>query len=272
MRVIDKLRPFQSLYNLNMQAFLINLEKAKERLESCKNEFQKIGLAPFIVKAIDGENFSPSEKEVSKFSYMLKHGKRINIREVACYSSHLKALKLFLETQEEYALICEDDIEFDIQFLNVLEKSIRTPIKFDILRLSGSENKNKEKGNPIKLYKIYEEFYLSLNLTYKPIAACYLINRKAAKSVVKNLHIMDLPYDYALDRDWLLGVRSLTITPSIVNLKKELHIDNSFIRASKKYKLNFFLRIWTVLPFRFYLESRRFFYKIFLLIKIKIES
>ena len=253
-----------------MKAFLINLERAKDRLISCKKEFDKIGLNFDVVKAVDGEIVLPNREKISKFSYILKHGKKINPREVACYSSHLKALKMFLDSSEEYGLICEDDIEFNDNFLIVLKECFRTNHKFDILRLAGSENKTKEKGNPIKLFKLEKNHYLSLNMTYKPIAACYLINRKAAKSILEKMKVMHLPYDYALDRDWLLGVRSLTVCPSLVNLKKEYHIDNSFIKATKNYKLNSFLRVWTVIPYRSYLECRRLIYKVLLLLKIKL--
>lgn len=253
-----------------MKAFLINLERAKDRLISCEKEFKKIGIGYAVVKAVDGEIVTPTREEISKYFYILKHGKKVNPREVACYSSHLKALNMFLNSSEEYGLICEDDIEFNDNFLNILKESLKTSHKFDILRLAGSEDKLKEKGNPIKLFKLERDHYLSLNLTYKPIAACYLINRKAAKSILKNMRVMHLPYDYALDRDWLLDVRSMTIYPSIVNLKKKFHIDNSFIKATKNYKLNTFLRVWTVIPYRTYLESRRFIYKILLLLKIKL--
>ena len=253
-----------------MKAFLINLERAKERLISCEKEFKKIALDYEIVKAVDGEIVPPTRKEISAYFYILKHGKRVNPREVACYSSHLKALKMFLNSSEEYGLICEDDIEFNKNFRSVLEECLKTYNNFDILRLAGSEDKTKEKGNPVKLFKLKSDYYLSLNLTYKPIAACYLINRKAAKSVLKKMMVMHLPYDYALDRDWFLGVRSMTISPSIVNLKKQYHIDNSFIKATKNYKLSTFLRVWTVIPYRFYLETRRFVYKVLLLLKIKL--
>ena len=253
-----------------MKAFLINLERAKERLISCEKEFKKIALDYEIVKAVDGEIVPPTRKEISTCFYILKHGKKVNPREVACYSSHLKALKMFLDSSEEYGLICEDDIEFNKNFRSVLEECLKTFHNFDILRLAGSEDKTKEKGNPMKLYKLESNYYLSLNLTYKPIAACYLINRKAAKSVLKKMKVMHLPYDYALDRDWFLGIRSMTISPSIVNLKKEYHIDNSFIKATKNYKLSTFLRVWTVIPYRFYLESRRFIYKVTLLLRIKL--
>ena len=257
-------------YNLPMKAFLINLEKAEERLNSCVKEFKKISLNYVLVKAVDGEKNLPSKKEFSRFFYTLKHGKRVNPREVACYQSHIKALELFVETSEEYALICEDDIEFSDDFVDVVSQSLKSPIKFDILRLSGSEDKRREKGMPLRLLKLSKDFYLSLNFSYKPIAACYLLNKKAAKSILKKMKKMHLPYDFALDRDWLLGVRSLTICPSLVNLKEELHMKNSFIKASHDYKLNTFIRIWSVVPYRFYLEIRRLIYKTTLLLKIKV--
>ena len=68
----------KNLYNLDMKAFLINLEKAKDRLDSCDKEFKKIGLEYVLVDAIDGEKFLPSEKEFSKVFYTLKHGKKAN--------------------------------------------------------------------------------------------------------------------------------------------------------------------------------------------------
>ena len=253
-----------------MKAFLINLEKAKDRLNSCEVEFKKVGLDYTLVKAVDGEENYPSKKEFSRFFYTLKHGKRVNPREVACYQSHIKAIEQFVKTSEEYALICEDDIEFSDEFIDVVRQSLESPIKFDILRLSGGEDKTREKGLPLKLLKLSKSFYLSLNLAYKPITACYLLNRKAAKSILKKMKKMHLPFDFALDRDWLLGVRSLTIYPSLVNLKEELHMKNSFIKASHDYKLNRFIRIWSVVPYRFYLELRRLIYKITLFLKIKV--
>jgi len=98
-----------------------------------------------------------------------------------------------------------------------------------------------------------------------------LINRKGATEILKRLQIMSLPIDHAIDRDWLLNIKSLSVTPSPVNLKKELHLDHSFINASNKYKLNFFIRYWGMVPYRFFNELFRIIYKIFFYIKIKLE-
>ena len=46
-----------------MKAFLINLEKAKDRLNSCEVEFKKVGLDYTLVKAVDGEENYPSRKD-----------------------------------------------------------------------------------------------------------------------------------------------------------------------------------------------------------------
>ena len=45
-----------------MKAFLINLEKAKDRLNSCDEEFKKIGLDYILVKAVDGKKITFQER------------------------------------------------------------------------------------------------------------------------------------------------------------------------------------------------------------------
>ena len=257
-------------YNILMKAFLINLDKAKERLASCKIEFFKLGLNFELIEAIDGKNLSLPNKNINSFFYMVKHGKKINLNELGCYLSHLKALRRFIECKEEFALICEDDIEFNEDLLQVVNKAIKSPIYFDLLRLSGSENKNKEKGLPIKLLSLVNNFSLSINLTYKPIAACYLVNKKAANKILNRIEVMHLPFDYAFDRDWILGIRSLCIYPSPVSLKNEFHLGSSYIKATKKYRLKNIIRIWTVVPYRLFNGFIRIVYKIFILLKIKI--
>ena len=130
---------------------------------------------------------------------------------------------------------------------------------------------NKEKGSPFKLKNLHDKFHLSINFGFKSGTGCYLINRKGAAEILKRLKIMSLPIDHAIDRDWLLNVKSLSVSPSPVNLNKELHLNHSFINASKEYKLNFFLRYWVMVPYRFLNELIRIIYKIFFYIKIKLE-
>ena len=255
-----------------MIAYLINLKRANERLVSAKETFDKVGIIFNLEVAIDGKDLSLPHKDYSELKYNLLHGKKTNLGELGCYFSHLNVLEKFLNTEENWALVCEDDIEFNENINEIISGAMNSRVHFDLLRLSGGSDRNKEKGIPIKLQKIYKDFYLSLNLGFKSGTGCYLINRHAAKNVLNKLKKMSLPIDHAMDRDWLLSIRSLSISPAPVYLKEELHEGNSYIQAKSEFKYPFYKRYWVVIPYRLVNEFSRLIYKLFLFIKIKIES
>ena len=255
-----------------MITYLINLERADDRLVSAKEAFDSVGINFNLEVAIDGKDLSLPHKNYSEIKYNLLHGKKTNFGELGCYFSHLNVLKKFLNTEEDWALVCEDDIEFHEEIVEIINNALSSEINFDFLRLSGGSNRNKEIGLPIKLKKIYKEFFLSLNFGFKSGTGCYLINRFAAKNIVEKINSMSLPIDHAMDRDWILNHRSLTISPAPVYLKEELHLGNSYIQAKSEYKFPFYKRYWIMAPYRLINELLRLIYKIILYIKIKIES
>ena len=209
---------------MNVIAYLINLKRANDRLISAKEVFDKVGINFNLEIAVDGKELLLPHKNYSEVKYNLLHGKRTNLGELGCYFSHLNVLKKFLSTNEDFALVCEDDIEFNKDIIQIINGALNSSIHFDLLRLSGGSDRNKEKGTPIKLQKIYKDFYLSLNLGFKSGTGCYLINRHAAKNILNKLNKMSLPIDHAMDRDWLLSLRSLSISPAPVYLLSLIHI------------------------------------------------
>jgi glycosyl transferase family 25 len=48
-------------------------------------------------------------------------------------------------------------------------------------------------------------------------AACYIVNRKAAKKLLTTLKPMLLPYDVALERGWSTGVETFTTFENLVD-------------------------------------------------------
>tara|TARA_B100000963_G_scaffold227772_1_gene198657 strand:- start:565 stop:1347 length:783 start_codon:yes stop_codon:yes gene_type:complete len=260
------------MYNSVVIVYLINLERAKDRLSSAKETFNKVGLNYNLEIAVDGKEITLPHHNYSELKYNLLHGKRTNLGELGCYFSHLNVLKKFLNTDEDLALVCEDDIEFNDSIVGIINGALRSGIDFDLLRLSGGSDKNKEKGMPIKLKKIHKSYYLSLNFGFKSGTGCYMINRYGAQKILDKINKMSLPIDHALDRDWLLNIRSLSITPAPVYLKEELHLGNSYIQAKSEYKFPFYKRYWIMAPYRLINEIFRLFYKLFIFLKIKIES
>jgi len=252
--------------------YLINLKRANDRLVSAKETFDKAGIIFNLEEAVDGKDLSLPHKNYSELKYNLLHGKKTNLAELGCYFSHLNVLKKFLNTKEDWALVCEDDIEFNEDIVEIIDDALRSEISFDLLRLSGGSNKTKEIGLPLKLKKIYKDFFLSLNFGFKSGTGCYLINRHAAKNILQKINKMSLPIDHALDRDWILNLRSLSISPAPVYLKEELHLENSYIQAKSEFKFPFYKRYWIMAPYRLVNELLRIIYKLFLFTKIKIES
>ena len=255
-----------------MIAYLINLKRANDRLLSAKESFDKAGINFNLEVAVDGKDLSLPHKNYSEVKYNLLHGKRTNFGELGCYLSHLNVLKKFLNTAEDWALVCEDDIEFHDDIIVIIKNALDSGIYFDFLRLSGGSNRDKEIGLPLKLKKIHNDFFLSLNFGFKSGTGCYLINRLAAKNILKKINKMSLPLDHAMDRDWIMNHRSLSISPAPVYLKEELHLGNSYIQAKSEFKFPFYKRYWIMAPYRLINELLRLIYKIFLYIKIKIES
>jgi glycosyl transferase family 25 len=253
-------------------AYLINLKRANDRLVSAKEAFDKAGINFNLEVAVDGKELSLPHQNYSELKYNLLHGKKTNLGELGCYFSHLNVLEKFLNTKEDLALICEDDIEFDEDIIEIINGALKSGINFDLLRLSGGSIRNKEIGLPLKLKKIHNDFFLSLNFGFKSGTGCYLINRHAAKNIIKKIKKMSLPIDHAMDRDWILNIRSLSITPAPVYLKEELHLKNSYIQANKEFKFPLYKRYWILAPYRLASELTRLFYKLFIFIKIKIES
>ena len=173
------------MYNFIVIAYLINLKRAEDRLSSAKETFDKVGIKFELEVAVDGKELSLPNPNYAELKYNLLHGKKTNLGELGCYFSHLNVLKKFLDTKEDFALVCEDDIEFEEDIVEIINCAIRSGINFDLLRLSGGSDRTKEKGMPVKLKKIHKEFYIALNFGFKSGTGCYLINRFAAKNLLE---------------------------------------------------------------------------------------
>ena len=248
-----------------MKAYVINLLRAKERrkrMESLLKNAQ-LNFDFEFVDAIDGRELQLPDKRYNELLYKMAHGKRTNMGELGCYFSHIRALKTFLHDKHAYGIILEDDLEIDNNLLSAIFNALTYKENFDILRLSGLH-----KGTPVKVIEINEYSNLSINLTRQTGAGAYLVSRYAAKKLTENLLPMFLPYDHAFDRDWILGLRTMSHVPYPI---RQNQLNNSDITDNyNELKLNPLKRI-TVLIYRTINESFRVLYKLFLISKYKLK-
>src|SRR5690606_3854414 len=93
--------------NTSYQTYLINLDRATERLEMMENEFNRIQL-PFIrISAVDAKNLDKESFQVKN-----RYDRDLLPGEIGCFLSHVKTLKTFLDSDKDFAVIIEDDAKF----------------------------------------------------------------------------------------------------------------------------------------------------------------
>lgn len=187
---------------------MINLDAAKERWEHIETEFAQTGLELCRVPAVDGKGIALPHPDFWEGKFRRWHGRETNPFEIACYWSHVKALKAFAETGEPHAMICEDDIVPGPDLDAVLDAALSYARCWNVLRLTGLST-----GSFVKVAKLHAEYSLCVHTQRLKGAGAYVVDRKAAKAFAAGLLPMKLPYDHAVDREWVFGLTAAAVTP-----------------------------------------------------------
>lgn len=235
----------------SLTAYIINLERAPERWEHMVKSMAQIGVPYVRVPAIDGNQLALPFPKFNGKKFRRWHGRKINIFEIACYMSHLKAIKLFLEGEEEFALICEDDLFLQPDCKEVLEEALTYSSHWNILRLTGLRQ-----GRFLRVKSLAGKYFLTLHFGRLKGAGAYLIDRKAAAAFLEKLLPMWLPWDHALDREWNFGLKALAITPFPISQTEEKF--ESGIQKAAQQKLSALQRCLTTYPYQAINETLRF--------------
>ncbi len=215
-------------------AFLINLDRATERLKFAKPHIDQLGLPVERISAVDGQLLS--EKEIQKICDREQFKKYFKMLPepgtIGCSLSHEKVLRKFLESEYEFALIFEDDITFDSHNLKVcVEKAVEKKDLWDILSFEVTHNRF-----PLKISDLYEDKYMALYVTSVKHAGCYLINRDAAKKLLEKFYPIIMPFDHYFTASWEFDVKFVGVEPSVV----QQNFGNSQIKIGLTKKFNDF--------------------------------
>lgn len=191
---------------------IINLDRSPERWEKIKANFSQI---PLTVRRISGIEVRSLDESLPvpflSVSFALRMGRPAVPGEIGCYASHLKAMKEFLATDFDFCLICEDDVVPNADLMNVLCESLEIP-GWDLLRAA----KCREKGFHV-WRKLPCGTAIGTNMKGFAYSAAYVVSRKGAETILKNLVPMRLPFDLAIHRGWL-NVREASLMPCPISL------------------------------------------------------
>lgn len=220
-----------------MKCYIINLENDKIRKSNMEKQMHNSNIKLDIewVKALDGKKFLNNNfVNFDLDRYNKNNLWNIKKTEIACTLSHRKCYSLLSKSNNENALILEDDVHInDLSLLNnpdfikILEKE--KPI---IVLLSGWfwYSSVVKQINNLNICKIIDA----------RLAHSYIINRLAANKILSEKPWYKADYWGCFK---LLGIEILGLSPHLIDIEKEIARKSS-INNGEKGVYNFTIKKW----------------------------
>lgn len=129
---------------------LINLDRSTGRLAAMKSRLAAAGLVADRIAAVDGACLTAAQRETYDHSAARRRYRRsMNLGEIGCYLSHLEALKRFLASGADHALVLEDDAAFGPEFgalLGRLTEALALRGDWDVVNLGNCTRRSKSRS------------------------------------------------------------------------------------------------------------------------------
>ncbi|MGN7869777.1 glycosyltransferase family 25 protein [Paracoccus sp. 22332] len=232
-----------------LAVFLINMDRAPDRLAAMRDKLARADLPFCRIVGVDGRALTYPIPEFSERGYRLLHGRRTSPAEIGCYLSHVAAARAFLESDADLALILEDDVSFQPDFLDTLDRAAMHRDLWNLLRLT-----TVNRGRRFRARDLGKGWSLAITLTREKGAGAYVIDRRAAEWIATDLLPMRLAFDIAFDLEYLSGLRACFVHPLPASQVSDHPTQIQDTRLACKLPR---WRYATVLPYRAWLELSR---------------
>lgn len=215
--------------------FLINLDRSPARLALAHQSLAAAHIPYQRIPGFDASREDLSQCQIDLQEFQKTHGRPEPRKgEIGCFQSHIRAIQAFLDTDKESGIIMEDDAVPEPCFTQSIVQLLKWSDAWDIVPLFYFHS-----GGPVKVRQV-NDFQLSIFLTHVSSSAAYIINRKAATSLLSHMEIQRACVDHALFEKWTHGLRLRGISPMPVRLSSQANI--STIGVENSGKLPFFQR------------------------------
>lgn len=138
--------------------YVINLDRAPDRMTRMDVALRHFGLAYHRIAAVDGKALSAAEQQDAVD--LSPDAVAPNAGQIGCFLSHKTAWEKIAAGQAEFALILEDDVVFARNFADVLNDAQLLVGHPDIVRLEGWPEKawigpqSRQLGNGYRTYRL----------------------------------------------------------------------------------------------------------------------
>lgn len=181
-----------------MKIYFISLEQDVQRREKLGKYFPKTYPKMQWIKAVNGKKLSAKGYFSYANLYFQHHQKMMTPSEVGCTLSHVQALEAFLETNEDYALILEDDVIGNDEYISYLENLIKNFNPSGLILCGGQDGFNFWKYILGKVFfeNIYKVPVFSIKFIFRTCS--YVVDKNTARYILErqqqNFEVADAWY------------------------------------------------------------------------------
>ena len=208
--------------------YCINLETSSDRKAHMKKQFKKHNLRATFVSAVHPKtkeysnhikNLSRVDSGLDRRCFCLKecqHKKRkLRPSEIAISLSHYHVYRKMIRNNDYWALVCEDDVVFVKNFVNIINRSIPLEIWEDntphIIMCGGAVDNYGLKKNEVDRFRL-------VGMTSGCYSNyCYFVNFYAAQALLKHFFPIKRPEDsFKRHLIWRKKITCHRIQPAVV--------------------------------------------------------
>lgn len=179
-----------------MLRLVINLDRSVDRWQRMDAQFHSLGIPAQRVVGIDAETRDLPLKKISPLGSPEKYffPRQVSRGEFACYLSHIKCWEALLASNEQWAVIFEDDGLLSRRIKDFILSSDWIPPNIHIIQLHTHYKEWKCRVLP-KDFADSKNFHLYNVIDPSYGACCYLIDRKAAQVALDLSQSIAAPVD-----------------------------------------------------------------------------
>lgn len=200
---------------MEIPVFVVNLDRAPERLAHATAALAEQGLAFVRISAVDGSTLADGEISRVHDAARARAAYHVPMQrgEIACFLSHRRAWETFLgQSAAPYAVILEDDFELCGALAPVVAAVQKSPApSWDVIKLWG-----KQKRWVRSVVELTPEYELVRESVISKRTIGQFVSRRGAETLLARTLPIVRPIDVQLQYPWELGIDVFTIRPSIL--------------------------------------------------------
>jgi len=173
-----------------LQTFLINLDRAPERLARMETLFGSLDLTFVRVPAVDGSLLG--EEEIRRLQPTPGDFGWLSKGEIGCFLSHRKCWQSIAEGKSNFGVVFEDDIVISARAADLLKNFSWIPTDADVVKLDAAPfatyigRRKRELPDGAGLYRLCFNHYCTSG---------YIISKAAAVQLLNKSEILTAPVD-----------------------------------------------------------------------------